>query len=130
MKSYFSNFLIVSIVWLLFSNPIFSQNQQFTGKYRLLHNIPKNAYSTIQDTVFEFPLFISNETIELRKNNKARIVIEKDKIEDIKTGTWIYNNNRIELQINQVKLIFNIVNIEDKSHLKLENSEFKYYQKF
>lgn len=130
MKNLIKYLLLLGVI-SIFSTPLYSQNKQVTGKYQLLHNIPKHVFKGSRDSIFEFPVFIHQEIIELKKNEKARItIIQADNKEEIKNGSWIQTGNIIEIKLENAVLIFRIVSIENKPHLKLENSEFKYYEKY
>ncbi|MBU2062205.1 MAG: hypothetical protein KKH44_10205 [Bacteroidetes bacterium] len=130
MKNLIKYLLLLGVI-SIFSTPLYSQNKQVTGKYQLLHNIPKHVFEGSRDSIFEFPVFIHQEIIELKKNEKARItIIQADNKEEIKNGSWIQTGDIIEIKLENAVLIFRIVSIENKPHLKLENSEFKYYEKY
>lgn len=115
----------------IYTNPLHSQNKSVAGKYQLRHNFPKEAYRGNRDSIFEFPVFLFKEIIELKKNKKARItIIQTDDKEEISNGTWVQNGDTIEVKLENGKLIFRIVIIEDKPHLKLESNNFMYYEKY
>lgn len=115
-----------------FSNAL-SQSSNFVGTYKLLHTIPKEAFIGNNDSIVEFPVYLHKETIELKKNKKARITIVKnDQSEEILKGNWVKVNETIELVIENEtknKLTFVLITIDDTIHLKLTNNSFKYYKK-
>ena len=76
-------------------------------------------------------MYLHDEIIELKKSHKANItLIKTDKSKELLSGTWSQNADKIEITLKNTRLAFRIVSIENKPHLKLENNEFKYYEKY
>lgn len=130
MKQTISKMLILLIIVFSQFN-IYSQSEKLSGKYSLRHNIPKVAFVNSPDSTLEFPVYLHDEIIELKKSHKANItLIKTDKSKELLSGTWSQNVDKIEITLKNTKLTFRIVSIENKPHLKLENNEFKYYEKY
>lgn len=132
MKHLIINIMLLGLVSFSLSNAL-SQSSNLFGIYKLCHNIPKEAFKENNDSLVEFPVYRHKETIELKKNNKAKITIVKnDQSEEILNGNWVKVNETIEIVIENEpkdKLIFEILIVDDTLHLKLTNNSFKYYKK-
>lgn len=132
MRPILFKILFLGLISFSHSNAI-SQSNKLSGTYKLRHNIPKEAFKDHNDSIVEFPIWIHDETIELKKNKKAKITtVKNDQSEEILIGNWVKVNETIELEIENEtfdKFTFVIVIIDDIPHLKLINNSFKYYKK-
>lgn len=132
MRGVIFKILFLGIISFSLSSAL-SQTSNLSGTYKLCHNIPKDALKEYNDSIVEFPVWLHNETIELKKNKKAKITIEKnDNSEVIMYGSWSKTSEIIEIQIENEtkdKLTFDIISIDETIHLKLTNHDFKYYKK-
>lgn len=125
--------LIRSIILLgVFFNctfPLYSQDMNPVGKYKLRHNIPSEAFRR-NDSIIEFPIWSHDEFIELAKNKKVHItIVTTDKSEQKIEGTWNKVDDKIEVKTEIGNFIFKLIIIDKKPHLKLVDNEFKFYMK-
>ncbi|MEN9440116.1 MAG: hypothetical protein RLZ33_192 [Bacteroidota bacterium] len=130
MRPILIKILFLGLISFSQSNAL-SQSNNLSGTYKLRHDIPKEAFKDHNDSIVEFPVWLHDETIELKKNKKAKItIVNNDQSEEILIGNWVKVNETIELEIEtNDKFAFVIIIIDDIPHLKLINNSFKYYKK-
>jgi hypothetical protein len=108
---------------------LYSQDINPVGKYQLRHNIPKEAFS-YSDSVIEYPIWIHEEFIELKRNKSVYItVVNSDKSEQKIKGTWCLKDGNIEVKSSLGNFKFVLVTIDKKPHLNSIENRFKYYIK-